>query len=147
MMKIFIKTKVNCDLDYIVKHFDQDLFQKLTPPLVKLNIKRFDGCKKNDEIHLEMNILGKKSPWTSVITTDALNEQEFYFIDEGRDIPFPLTYWKHSHSVKKIADNECFIIDEIHYEAKNSFLANFIYPILYAMFYARVPIYQKEFNK
>lgn len=143
-MKIYHSTLVRCEFESAILKFDQILFEKLSPPLINLKVNRFDGCKKHDEIHLEMNFLGHVTRWVSVITADAHLENEFYFIDEGKDLPAPLKYWKHTHIVKKISKDQSMIIDEIEYFANNSFLTKIIYPALYTMFYLRKPIYIRE---
>ena len=147
-MKIFISTEVNNNLNSIVKKFNQDLFQKLSPPLVDLKVIRFDGCKKGDEVHLEMKLFGKiHNQWISKITTDEISENEFYFIDEGTLVPAPLKNWKHVHRVRKIDDSKCLVIDDIEFSTGNTLLDYAIYPALYAMFSHRKPIYKKELKK
>lgn len=145
-MKIFISTLVSSDFENVAKKFNRDLFLKLTNPLAILKIKRFDGCSKNDEIHLELKVFNKSIEWVSVITASEKTKNEYYFIDEGRDLPFPLTYWKHTHFIKKETESETFIIDEIEFRAKTTLLEKAIYPILYSVFLLRKPIYQKEFK-
>lgn len=147
-MKIFISTVVENKLSNIAEKFNKDLFQKLSPPLMELTVLRFDGCKKDDEVHLEMKLFGPiKNKWISKITANELNQEDFYFIDEGTLIPPPLKKWKHVHRVKRLNDTKCLVIDDIEYSTGNKVLDMIIYPALYAMFAYRKPIYIKELKK
>jgi ligand-binding SRPBCC domain-containing protein len=146
-MKIFIKTKVESSLEKVHSKFNQDLFEKLAPPLVDLTVDRFDGCLKGHEVHLSMTSFGlMKSKWISKITTSELNANEFYFIDEGDLLPPPLKKWKHVHRVEKIDNNSCYVIDDIDFTTNSTILDNIIYPALFAMFKHRSPIYKRELS-
>ena len=89
-MRIFIKTRVQNNLRSIHQKFDQNLFEKLSPPLMTVKVERFDGCLKDHEVHLLIQSLIVRNKWISKITTSELNEKVFYFIDEGIEIPPPL---------------------------------------------------------
>lgn len=146
-MRIFITTKVQNSLENLHDKFNKELFEKLSPPLIGLTINRFDGCLKGDQIHLSMDILGlKKSKWISTVTTSEFNSKEFYFIDEGQVLPFPLVYWKHVHRIEKINEQTCYVIDNIEFRTKSALLDKLIYPALYSLFLYRVPIYKKELS-
>lgn len=144
-MKILIKTKVKCSLEKAKLKFDQELFEKLAPPLSQLNVKRFDGCKKGDEIHLTLKIAKIiQNDWVSLITADHSDDNEFYFIDEGLKLPLPLKNWKHIHRVAKLDDEHCLVIDDITYECNPPLLGKILYPTLYSLFAYRKPIYKRE---
>ena len=85
-MRIFIKTRVQNNLRSIHQKFDQNLFEKLSPPLMTVKVERFDGCLKDHEVHLLIQSLIVRNKWISKITTSELNEKVFYFIDEGIEI-------------------------------------------------------------
>lgn len=145
-MKISIKTRVNKNYQVIFPKFNLDLFKKLKPPFVKLNIERFDGCKKGDEVHLEINILGQKQKWVSLITSQFRGDYEIYFIDEGQNIPAPLKKWKHIHRIQKINELDSYIVDDIEYSCENILIDVLIYPFLYLVFFCRIPIYKRELS-
>ena len=146
-MKIFIKTLVENDYKTIESKFDKELFIKLSPPLMKLSVDRFDGCKKGDEVHLRMNLFNLlNQKWISVITASESNNNEFYFIDEGTVLPPPLKKWKHVHRVEKINETHSYVIDDIEYSTGNIILDNTIFPVLYSMFFFRKHIYQSELS-
>ena len=79
-MRILIKTKVEQDFRKVFQAFDIKLFMKLKPPLIGLKVVRFDGCKKNDEVHIVTNIFGFRQKWISLITEQYAGENEIYFI-------------------------------------------------------------------
>lgn len=142
-MKILIKTQVADSHIHVFKKFNKSLFEKLAPPLVQLNVLRFDGCEKGDQVHLEIGLGPLKQKWVSLITEDQQTEEECFFIDEGSILPPPLKSWKHRHRIIKIDENTCEIHDDIDFSTGNQILDLAIYPILYSQFYLRIPTYKK----
>src|ERR1051326_3408305 len=100
-MRIVISTNVEQHYKTVYSRFDIHLFKKLKPPLVGLSVNRFDGCKKGDEVHIEISTLGIKQAWKALITENAENEQEIVFIDEGIVLPNFIKSWKHTHKIVK----------------------------------------------
>lgn len=145
-MKIKIQTLVQGNFLEVYKRFDQTLFVKLAPPLVKLNLTRFDGCKTGDEVHLDMSFLGQKNRWVSKIVKNGETSYEKYFVDEGEILPVPLKHWRHKHLIVKSGSSKCFIIDDINYTTDIPPLDLLIYPILYLSFLYRKPVYRRHFN-
>ncbi len=145
-MRIIIKTKVKLDFEKVFQAFDINLFMKLIPPFVSLSVIRFDGCQKNDEIHIEVKILWIKQKWISLITEQYSNEKEIYFIDEGVLLPKPLKYWKHKHIIEKSIDSS-IIIDDICYNTNNILLDFLLFPALLLQFFFRKPVYKSYFSK
>ena len=99
-MNIQLKTKVDGNYKDIIKQFDRQLFEALKPKGAKMEIVEFTGSKKGDIVHLRF-LSPIKAEWISKITEDNEDEKEAYFIDEGIKLPFPLSYWRHKHIVKK----------------------------------------------
>ena len=141
-MKIYIKTAIPRNYKEVFARFDLNLFTKLSPPLVSLKVIRFDGCKKGDEVHL--NVAGKL--WISHITEYYEDKTQIYFVDIGHTIPAPLTYWKHIHRIESNGETSSQVVDDIDFSTGNAFLDKLIYPGLYAMFMLRKPIYKKELS-
>lgn len=141
-MKLVIKTPIARNYREVFQRFNLELFLKLKPPFVDLKVERFDGCKKGDEVHL--NVSGKK--WVSHITDFYEDEKEIYFIDLGVITPPPIKEWKHIHRIKKTDDNHSEVIDDIEYSTGNAFTDKLIYPALLAMFSFRRPIYKRELS-
>jgi ligand-binding SRPBCC domain-containing protein len=143
-MKINISTPVQQDYLSVKKGFNESLFLKLNPPFPPVKLLRFDGSSKGDTVILELNFLLFKQQWVSDITADHTDELEFYFIDEGRKLPFFLKEWRHKHRI--INAGTCSIIkDEIEFKAPAGILTLLLYPVLYLQFLYRKPIYKKIF--
>ena len=113
MLSYSISTPIQAPISHVKELFTADLLLRLSPPFPRVSLQRFDGCKKNDNVILEINLLFRKVTWSSLITEDALTADEWYFIDQGVKMPFGLQYWQHKHRVKKISEVSCEIIDEI----------------------------------
>ena len=145
-MRIIIKTKVEQDFKKVFQAFDINLFMKLKPPLVSLDVIRFDGCQKGNEVHIEVKLLWMKQKWISLITEQQSNENKIYFIDEGVLLPKPLKYWKHKHIIDKSIDSS-IIIDDICYNTNNILLDFLLFPALFLQFYFRKPVYKSYFSK
>jgi ligand-binding SRPBCC domain-containing protein len=96
-------------------------------------------------VTLELDFIFFKQKWTSIITEDYTDSNEFYFIDEGTLLPFFLNRWRHKHRIIKNG-NGSIIRDEISFEAKPTFLGIFLYPVMYLQFLYRKPIYKKFFK-
>ena len=144
-MKLTLQTRVEQDYLSVKKGFDQTLFQKLSPPFPPVKLLRFDGSSTGDLVVLELNFLFFKQRWTSEITEDSTDEKEFYFIDEGIELPFFLKTWRHKHRV--IQDGTGSLIrDEINYTAPFGWITVLLHPALLAQFAFRIPIYKRLFK-
>jgi ligand-binding SRPBCC domain-containing protein len=144
-MKINIETAVEQNYLQVKEGFDESLFTKLSPPFPPVKLLRFDGSKKGDEVTLELNFIFFKQKWTSLITEDHTDEKEFYFVDQGIELPFFLKEWQHKHRIIKNGSGS-IIRDEITFKAKPRFLGIFLYPAMYLQFLYRNPIYKKYFK-
>jgi ligand-binding SRPBCC domain-containing protein len=144
-MKILITTKVAQDYLTVKEGFNQSLFLHLAPPFPPVKLLRFDGSTKNDVVSLELNFIFFKQRWTSLITDDLTNESGFFFVDEGVELPFFLSYWRHQHKVLALS-NGSMIVDEIDFKGKGIFFTFLLYPALYLQFLYRKPIYKKVFG-
>ncbi|MEX2513425.1 MAG: hypothetical protein WD398_11010 [Cyclobacteriaceae bacterium] len=145
-MKIIITTEVDQNYLLVKSGFNVKLFSALNPPFPPVKLLRFDGSHQGDWVSLELNFLLFKSIWTSEIIADQTTKAEFYFIDEGRKLPFFLREWRHKHRIVKKEAQKSFIIDEIDFKAPNRILDFLLYPLLYLQFYGRKPIYKKYFS-
>ena len=145
-MKLFISTTIPSHYKKIMEGFDLKLFKALKPPLMALDVVRFDGCNVGDEVHLNVGLGPFKTKWVSLITDNQENENETYFVDEGKHLPFPLKSWKHIHRVVKNDEEASEIQDNIEYSTGNRALDVLMYPVLYFQFAARKPVYKKFFS-
>lgn len=144
-MKIIISTRIEQDFLSVKEGFNEKLFLQLSPPFPPVRLLRFDGCAKGDIVILELNFLLFKQKWVSEITDDKTNECEFYFTDEGVELPFFLKKWNHKHRIIK-AGNHSIIRDEIEYQAPFVLMTLLLYPLLLLQFLYRKPIYKKTFR-
>ncbi|SIO04288.1 SRPBCC family protein [Algoriphagus halophilus] len=145
-MDIKIKTNVEQDYLSVKEGFQASLFKKLSPPFPPVKLIRFDGSEKGDIVSLELNFIFFRQKWVSKITEDQTTEEEFYFVDEGIELPFFLKSWKHKHRI--IGTSKGSIIqDEISYQAPFKLLTWLLYPAMILQFAYRIPIYKKVFKK
>lgn len=145
-MKLTLRTKVKGNYKNIMSRFDLKLFEALKPPGVKMEVIKFTGSKKGDVVELEF-LFPLKSKWISDITADDIDEQQAYFIDEGRVLPFPLRHWQHKHIVEKIDEDHSWIIDDINFSTGFKFIDPLLYLPLLISFYPRKKIYRSYFVK
>lgn len=145
-MDLIVETEVESGYMEVKRGFNETLFLKLNPPFPPVKLLHFGGSKKGDLVSLELNFFLFKQKWTSEITEDQLTPDEFYFIDEGIELPFFLKSWKHKHRLIK-KGNHCIVRDEISYQGPNRFLTQLLYPVLKGQFLYRKPIYRKVFGK
>lgn len=145
-MKIYFNTVVYKDLKTVKAGFNQDLFRALKPPLVSLVIEKFDGCTVGSEVHLKLKSVGPSQRWVSLITEEKNESDQWYFIDEGRVLPWPLTSWKHVHRVISIDEKSSRIVDDITYECGHPLLSLLFYPALWFSFSFRPARYRAFFD-
>jgi ligand-binding SRPBCC domain-containing protein len=145
-MKITIKTQVEQDYLSVKEGFNESLFTKLSPPFPPVKLVRFDGSEKGDLVSLELNFIFFRQKWVSEITEDKTTPEEFYFIDQGIELPFFLKFWRHKHRVIKEGEKS-IIQDEISFKAPFFLLTLLLYPAMLLQFGYRIPIYKKIFKR
>lgn len=146
-MKIRFETAIDRNYLEIRDLFNQKLFEALKPPGVSVVIHRFDGCRKGDQYQLGLTILGKSQEWLGHVTEEETTPEHWYFIDEGKVLPWPLTRWKHTHDVKKISEDSSVIVDDIDFECATPWLLPVVAPGLWLSFAIRPYKYQQFFRK
>lgn len=139
-----INTPIKGNANEVFARFDEALFNYLKPPSFIAEIKRYEGNKIGDKVAVAF-----KFPWQSLmvveITEISEKEGHFYFVDEGRKLPFGITHWNHTHHV--IANGNCSIIkDEIQFKTRFLLTMLFIWPAFYVSFLLRKPQYKKYFG-
>ena len=144
-MKIRLTTEVDGNYMDVMEKFDVKLFEALKPKFGQMDIEKFTGSKKGDIVSLSF-ISPFKAKWVSEIVEDGFDEQRAYFIDEGRTLPFPLSFWRHKHIVEKLSESRSLIIDEMTFQGINFLFTWFLYPALYVAFYPRKKVYQRYFK-
>jgi len=107
-LKILLKTQVEQDYQTVYERFDRDLFLALKPPLLPLELKRFDGSKTGDEVHIRLGKGFLAQDWNAKIVEDKLTEDEAYFVDEGIKLPFFLKNWQQNpYPTHRLSDVSC----------------------------------------
>ncbi|MEM7297278.1 MAG: hypothetical protein AAF391_03315 [Bacteroidota bacterium] len=145
-MNIKISTKVGASLKKVQEGFTRELFLSLNPPFPPVKLLEFGGCKTGDKVVLELNFIFFKQHWISDITVDQKTESQWYFVDEGRKLPFFLKTWKHTHIVKDF-DGGAKIIDDITFSTGTILTDLILYPLLALQFIYRKPTYKKVFRE
>jgi ligand-binding SRPBCC domain-containing protein len=145
-MQIQLETHVEQGYLDVKAGFNESLFTKLSPPFPPVKLLRFDGSEKGDRVTLELNFIFFKQKWTSEITQDKTTEMEFYFVDQGTELPFFLKKWRHKHRVISTGIGS-IIRDEIEYDAPFKALTYLLFPALWLQFAFRKPIYKKIFKR
>lgn len=129
------------EMNVVNSMFDEVLFQYLLPPGAELI--EFGGSKKGDIVHLRLPLAGE---WISEITEDAQSENLIYFIDEGRQLPFPLKKWKHRHVLHR-DQGHTIVEDDMSYSTGNVLLDLLFYPVLLFSFLPRIWQYKSYFKE
>ena len=75
-MKILIKTTVQQNYKKVWKGFNQELFEALKPPLLPLELRRFDGSETGDEVHIRLGKGFLSQDWNALIIEHGGNEKE-----------------------------------------------------------------------
>lgn len=145
-MKLYLRTSVSQSYQQVWKGFDEALFRQLSPPFPPVRVVRFEGCKKGDVVELELNFLFFRQRWTSFIVEQQAITDEIYFVDEGIKLPFFLKYWHHRHRIIQERPSSTIIADEIEYSTPSLLTDYLFYPLLWAQFAYRKPIYRRYFK-
>lgn len=145
-MRLFLSTPVSGHHTSIMSRFDRSLFQQLTPPGAQVDLVRFDGSTTGDTVHLRLKMpFMPAQDWISEIVEHGSTAQESWFVDQGTTLPWFLTYWRHRHVVKQSGDHS-EIIDDIEFQGPTWLPDVLMYPILWAQFAWRKPIYRQIFG-
>lgn len=144
-MKLVIQTPVEQPYLAVKAGFGESLFERLSPPFPPVRLLAFEGSKEGDYVSLELDFIFFRQRWVSKVVEDLTTEEEFYFIDEGVELPFFLKKWRHKHRV--IAVNSGSLIrDEIDFEAPFRGVNFLLFPVFWAQFAYRKPIYRRYFR-
>ncbi|KAA3440447.1 SRPBCC family protein [Rufibacter hautae] len=145
-MKLHLQFKVAQNHRAILEGFTVDLFRALSPPFPSLKILRFDGSYPGDRVEIELQAGPIRRRWTSLITEREENERESWFVDEGQELPAPLTFWRHRHLITQ-EKGHSIIHEQIEFSTGSRLLDALVYPVLYAQFSMRGPVYRRFFGK
>ena len=145
-MKLVLKHNVSQSPPQVWSGFTQSLFEKLAPPFPRIRLLRFDGSTTGCTVEVELNFLLFRQIWQSEIIEHGETENEIWFVDRGSRLPFFLSYWLHRHRLIR-TDTGTQIVDDIEYRTGAVILDYLMYPMMWAQFAYRGPIYRLAFNK
>ncbi|WP_066832830.1 SRPBCC family protein [Rufibacter ruber] len=145
-MKLHIQVPVAQHYKAVLQAFNRDLFKALSPPFPQLKILRFDGSHPGDRVEVALVAGPFSRRWTSLITERQESENAVWFVDEGQELPAPLTFWRHQHLVTHHGTHS-IIHEKIEYRTGSKLLDLLLYPVLYAQFALRAPVYKRVFGK
>lgn len=141
-----VSTTVQASLKKIEQNFTADLFAQLNPPFPPVKLLRFGGNEAGAEVELEMNFLLFKQRWISRITAAERTEAKWFFVDEGSQLPFFLSSWRHTHLVEQSGAGSK-ITDRIRLSGP-AWLPDFLLVVLFkALMLYRKPVYRRIFGE
>jgi ligand-binding SRPBCC domain-containing protein len=147
-MLVTLRTQVAQSPDQVFAGFTRELFLSLAPPFPQLKLHRFDGCQRGDQVEIELISGPLHQRWTSLITDHGVQpDGTHFFIDEGQVLPAPLRYWRHRHLMEPGPDGGCVIVDALEYRTAAPALDALLYPLMWAQFAYRKPIYRRVFGQ
>ena len=145
-MHLYLRTHVAAAPAQVSAGFTRKLFLALAPPFPPFRLLRFGGCRRGDQVEIELGAGPLRTRWTSLITEHGeLPDGTFYFVDEGQVLPAPLRFWQHRHLMQPAPDGGTFIVEDITYRTRSPLLDQLLYPVLWAQFAWRRPIYRRWF--
>lgn len=146
-MRFILRTPVAQPPTIVLAGFTRELFVALAPPFPRLTVRRFDGCRRGDQVEIELDTLVKKLSWTSLITDNGmLPDGTHFFVDEGQVLPPPLRFWRHRHLMEPGPAGGSVIVDDLEYRTASPWLDKLLYPAMWAQFAWRRPIYRRWFG-
>lgn len=145
-MKIQLETEVAQPFEQVAAGFDESLFKALAPRLLPTKVLRFDGSRTGDEVHLAIGPGPLAQRWEALVIEHGQDESEFYFVDQGKKLPFPLKSWVHTHRIRKRSAGGTLIVDAIDFQTIHPLLNYLFYPFFWWLFKIRKPVYRRSFS-
>ncbi|SHI46789.1 Ligand-binding SRPBCC domain-containing protein [Hymenobacter daecheongensis DSM 21074] len=147
-MYLTLRTPVAQPPAQVMAGFTRELFLALAPPFPKFKLHRFDGCRRGDQVEIELFIGPLTQRWTSLITDHGQRpDGTLYFVDEGQQLPAPLRFWRHRHLIEPGPQGSSVIVDAIEFRTASPMLNALLYPAMWAQFAWRKPIYRRVFGR
>jgi ligand-binding SRPBCC domain-containing protein len=142
MVEFTFVTQVSVKRSLVAAQFNQDLLLKLKPPLLTMQLIRYDGQYRGDRLSFAVGIGQFTQTWEGEITNHRYTQKNWLFRDEGILLPHPLKTWKHTHALIE-KNSGTLIVDRVRFCGKNHlFTAILIIPIA-MMFWMRKPLYKR----
>lgn len=144
-MRLRMRTEVGGTAQQVMAGFDRALFEQLSPPFPKVQLRRFDGSRVGDEVHLQLDFVLFSELWVSKIVDAGAGDREHYFVDEGTQLPFFLKSWRHVHRIVQHTATGCIIEDDVTYRTGTILTDWLMYPGMWLQFAYRKPRYRRAF--
>ncbi|WP_400192862.1 hypothetical protein [Hymenobacter sp. B81] len=146
-MHLLLRMRVAAPPTTVWSGFTRELFLALAPPFPPFRLRRFDGCLTGDQVEIELGAGPLRQGWTSLITAHGeLPGGGRYFVDEGQQLPAPLHFWRHRHRLEAAPDGGTCIVEDIEFRTASPLLDGLLYPLLWATFAWRGPVYRRRFG-
>jgi len=68
MMQFTFITHVDANINEVSRNFNRELLLKLNPPLIKMNLLRYDGQITGNQLSFQIGIGPLKQQWDGIIT-------------------------------------------------------------------------------
>lgn len=130
MHTFYYKTTLEASLPNVWRFFsiNENLTRVTGFPKVTVNGDRY--LYEGALIDLSLQFMFIKVRWKGVVSEVV---DDVYFVDEGRDIPFPFQSWRHVHAFKAVSGSETAMIDQVTYGSSlPPFLVNFLLSRMFA---------------
>jgi len=146
-VKFVVESKIrDVNIQDVYSVFDFRLLTALSPPMMKPEAKIYEGNKLGDQLYFVIRTPIGGFPWKGKVTEESITENEIYFVDEGTEMAFGMSTWKHKHRLIKINDGT-LIRDEVFFDTKNRLLKYVLLPGVWMQFLYRKPLYEKIVKK
>lgn len=147
-MKITLESEIiPLNAEDVFSHFNESLFKALNPWFMPMKVELFEGCLPGHRVIVRLGGRLIRARWVSEIVSFQNNKNEIYFIDIGKELPFPLKKWEHRHRIIKTGNHSCKIIDEITYHTSYPWLDYLVKSAMYLQFGVRKKKYTQYFRK
>ena len=146
-MKFVVESKIrDVNIRDVYRVFDFRLLAKLSPPFMKPEAKLYEGNKPGHQLYFIIHTPIGGYPWKGKVTEENISENEIYFVDEGIDMAFGMSAWKHKHRLIK-TDTGTLVRDEVYFDTKNPLWKYVLLPGVWLQFLYRKPLYEKIVKK
>jgi ligand-binding SRPBCC domain-containing protein len=146
-VKFVVQSKIrDVNIQDVYSVFDFRLLAELSPPIMKPEAKLYEGNELGDQLYFVIRTPIGDYPWKGKVTEESITENEIYFVDEGIQMAFGMSAWKHKHRLIK-TDYGTLIRDEVFFDTKNVLLKYVLLPGVWMQFLYRKPLYEKIVKK
>lgn len=144
---VLVRHYVRGEVAEVFAGFTRELFEALAPAFPPSRLLRYDGNDVGDEVHVSLGLGPLSRLWVSEITAREEARGRCVFVDEGRRLPSPLTYWRHRHVVEDAGPGRVAIVEDVTFATPLPLVTRAMTPVIRAQFEARGPGYAAYFDR